>query len=316
MLFSKDMIISHPFSGEDDLYLLKDFVTSIMATDMRHSYWHVGDLLWGIYKDTVFDPRQNIHLWVNEQGELLSFTWINAHEVVLQVSPRFRGSHLNDLLLEEMLAWGEERQRKSLADRVTESVPSFCAFEDDFPLIDMFTRHKYGRDEFHDLHMSRDLNLPIPEAVLPEGWTIRHVGGEDEFDERVALHREVWQRSKVTLEAYRRMRGVAGYTPELDLVAVAPGGTFASYCICWLDPVNKIGEFEPVGTHSAYRGKGLGKIVMLEGLRRLKAFGMQRAIVCSLGSNEASKKLYASVGFRTYNKLYNYTRRTDRLRYL
>jgi hypothetical protein len=65
MLFSEDIIKSHPFSGEDDLYLLKDFVTSVMATDMRHSYWHVGDLLWGIYKDTIFDPRQNIGRFPN-----------------------------------------------------------------------------------------------------------------------------------------------------------------------------------------------------------------------------------------------------------
>ena len=40
----------------------------------------------------------------------------------------------------------------------------------------------------------------------------------------------------------------------------------------------------------------------------LKAFGMQTAIVCSLGTNEPSKKLYASVGFQTYNKLSTYTR--------
>ena len=71
MLFSRDIIISHSFSGEDDLYLLKDFVTSVMANDMRHSYWHVGDLLWGIYKDTIFDPRHNIRLWENEQVWLL-----------------------------------------------------------------------------------------------------------------------------------------------------------------------------------------------------------------------------------------------------
>jgi len=304
----RDIIISRPFSGNNDLPLLKDFVTSAMANDMRHSYWHVGDLLWGIYKDTIFDPRQNVRLWENEQGELQSFTWINANEVVLQVSPRLRGSRLNDLLLEEMLAWGEERQRKSLEERGTESIPSFSAFEDDFPLIDMFRRHEYERDEFHVLHMSKDLNQPVPEAVLPEGWTVRHVGGEDEFEERVALHREVWRRSKVTLDAYRRLRGVPGYTPELDLVAVSAIGTFASYCICWLDPVNRIGEFEPVGTHSAFRGRGLGKAVMLEGLRRLKAFGMQTAIVCSLGNNEASKRLYESLGLRTYNNRYNYTK--------
>ena len=56
----RDIIISRPFSGNNDLPLLKDFVTSAMANDMRHSYWHVGDLLWGIYKDAIFDPRQSI----------------------------------------------------------------------------------------------------------------------------------------------------------------------------------------------------------------------------------------------------------------
>ena len=73
----------------------------------------------------------------------------------------------------------------------------------------------------------------------------------------------MWYPSKVTLEAYRRMRSVSDYTPELDIVVVAPDGTFAAYCICWLDPVNKIGEFEPVGTRETFRGKGLGKAVML-----------------------------------------------------
>ena len=71
MLFSRDIIISRPFSRENDLPLLKDFVTTVMANDMQHSYWHVVDLLWGIYKDTIFDPRHNIRLWENEQVWLL-----------------------------------------------------------------------------------------------------------------------------------------------------------------------------------------------------------------------------------------------------
>jgi hypothetical protein len=41
---------------------------------------------------------------------------------------------------------------------------------------------------------------------------------------RLAIHRDVWYPSKVTLEAYRRMRSVSGYTPELDIVVVAPDG--------------------------------------------------------------------------------------------
>jgi ribosomal protein S18 acetylase RimI-like enzyme len=104
------------------------------------------------------------------------------------------------------------------------------------------------------------------------------------------------------------LRTKPGYTPELDLVAVSPEGTFASYCICWLDPVSKIGEFEPVGTRTVFRGKGLGKAVMLEGLRRLKASGMETAIVYSAGGNQASRKLYESVGFEVYGRAYEYVR--------
>lgn len=105
------------------------------------------------------------------------------------------------------------------------------------------------------------------------------------------------------------MRDIAGYTPECDFVAVAPDGIFASYCICWLDTVNNIGEFEPVGTRPAFRGKGFGKALMLHALRRLQAQGMHTAIVCTGGSNEPAWRLYESVGFQTYNRSFDYSKR-------
>ena len=155
----------------------------------------------------------------------------------------------------------------------------------------------------------RDLHEPIPDEPLPEGFAVRHVAEEAEFEERVSIHREVWHPSKVTLEAYRRMRTVQGYMPELDLVATTPEGVFASYCICWFDPVSKSGEFEPVGTRAAFRRKRLGRAIMLEGLRRLKACGAQTALVTSEGSNQAALTLYQSVGFRIINRDYGYIKK-------
>jgi mycothiol synthase len=293
---------SRPFSGENDLQILKTYVSNTISEEMQRSYWHVGDLVWGIYQNTIFDPQKNVRLWENDQGDLLGFTWSNSHEIMLQVSPRLDSSEVHELL-EQMLGWGEERQK---ALSTNETASSFYAFDDDLPLKNILLRYGYRREDFHVLHMRRDLNQTIPRTVLPEGWFVRHIAGENEFEKRVALHREVWHPSKVTLESYRRLRTILGYTPELDLVAVSPEGTFASYCICWLDPVSKIGEFEPVGTRSTFRGKGLGKAVMLEGLRRLKTSGMQTAIVYSVGSNQASKKLYESVGFEVYNRSSGY----------
>jgi mycothiol synthase len=300
------IITSRPFAGPEDLSRLKSLVTACMADDMQHSYWHVGDLVWGMYQNTVSDPRQNVRLWEDEAGELVGFAWREKYDTVLQVVPQYRH---DSTLLGEMLLWGEMRQREAAAQEGVDPLYTVAAFEDDFLLLDLLAQQGFQRDEFYMLLMRRDLSQPIPEGKLPEGWSMRHVAGEDEFEQRVDIHREVWHPSKVTLEGYRRMRGIAGYTPELDLVAVAPDGTFVSYCICWLDPVNKIGEFEPVGTRLAFRGKGVGKAVMLEGLRRLQAHGMQTAIVISVGNNEPAWRLYESVGFQTYNRLFDYSKR-------
>jgi ribosomal protein S18 acetylase RimI-like enzyme len=56
--------------------------------------------------------------------------------------------------------------------------------------------------------------------------------------------------------------------------------------------------FEPVGTHPDFQRKGLGKAVMVEGMRRMKAAGMRRAVVGFDPNNAAAFALYTSMGFR------------------
>jgi len=125
---------------------------------------------------------------------------------------------------------------------------------------------------------------------------------------RCTARSEVWNPSRVTLEAYRRLRAAPGYTPEIDLVAVASDGVFASYCICWLDPANRTGEFEPVGTRPAYQRQGFGRAVIAESLRRLKARGATDATVLTPQSNERGVALYESVGFHVAGSEYDYVK--------
>jgi ribosomal protein S18 acetylase RimI-like enzyme len=297
---------SRPYAGDADRDRLRDLVVAAGAGE-RPNYWHVGDLLWGLYQNTIFDPFANIRLWEGGAGELRGFGWFSPPVVLeWEVDPRFGRAESLD---EEILAWGEARRRALLEQSDGERLFLASARDDDPEKIALLTRHGFKRDDYHMLNMRRDLEQPIPDLAPPSGFVVRHVGGEAEWAERVETHREVWNPSKVTLEAYRRLRGAPGYTPELDLVAVAPDGAFASYCICWLDPANQTGEFEPVGTRAAFRGQGVGKAVMLEGLRRLKAHGARTAIVYSVGDNVASVRLYESVGFRTITKNYYYSKR-------
>jgi mycothiol synthase len=301
------MATSRPYAGDIDRDRMRDLIVAATADASRPNYWYVGDLIWGLYQNVIFDPFQHVRLWEEADGVLLGFAWFSPPSVLeWEVDPRLV---TGQALAEQMLAWGEAHRRSLLEAGDEERLFLTSARDDDPDKIALLQRHGFTRDEYHMLHLRRDLGEPIPDQAPPADFVVRHVAdGEDEWAARVETHREVWHPSKVTLEAYRRLRTAPDYTPELDLVAVGPDGQFASYCICWLDPENHIGEFEPVGTRAAFRGQGLGKAVMLEGLSRLKARDVDTAAVFVAGNNPAAIGLYESVGFRVLTKHWYYSK--------
>jgi ribosomal protein S18 acetylase RimI-like enzyme len=99
-----------------------------------------------------------------------------------------------------------------------------------------------------------------------------------------------------------------GYDRNLDVVAVAPGGVIAAYVNGWIDPINRIGDFGPVGARLAYRRQGLTRAVLLEGLRRFQAYRMDRACVSTGVTNTPALRLYESIGFKIVNKYLEYVK--------
>jgi mycothiol synthase len=235
-------------------------------------------------------------LWEDGDG-LAGFAMLEEPDgVLLQVRPGLSG---RGSLEGEMLQWAARQTRVVWGEGAGDEL-WIRAVED--PRLDALLRDLgFEREPDHALKMARGLDGTLPEVELLGGWTVREVGGEDELFDRVEVHREVWHPSRVTFGAYRRLRAAPGYDPRLDLVAVAPDGTFGAYCICWLDAESRTGLFEPVGTRPAYRGRGLARAVVSEGLRRLRALGAESAFVTAINGNEASAGLYASTGFDVVN---------------
>ncbi|TCO56066.1 GNAT family N-acetyltransferase [Actinocrispum wychmicini] len=148
----------------------------------------------------------------------------------------------------------------------------------------------------------RDLT-DVEQPVLPAGFRFRTA---DEAGPAAAVqaHLDAWAPSTYTAEGYQGVRQSATYRGDLHILVEAPDGTMASSTIMWLDEANKTAEFEPVGTHPGYRRLGLGRAMLLHGMRQARAAGATHVTVACLGGpgHPAARGLYYSVGFRELSR--------------
>jgi ribosomal protein S18 acetylase RimI-like enzyme len=271
-------------------------------------YVHVGDVNWWLfYPDQSAEFAQRIYLW-EDRDDVLGWCLLTPAECALDVfvHPRLRGT----AQAEQMFLWAEERLAAMVKAEGKDRLEVFWVFETDDWRAPFVESRGYTKKNA-DPHFMRSLADPIPSPTLPEGYGVRSSAGEQEAEARARASYGAFQ-SKWELDKYiqRRLSFMRSpvYEDERDMVVTAPDGRIAAFCIYWLDPVNKVGLFEPVGTHPDFQRQGLGKAVLLESLRRMKARGMETAIVSTNEGNAAAEKLYESVGFRRVNRLRLYTK--------
>ncbi len=120
----------------------------------------------------------------------------------------------------------------------------------------------------------------------------------------VRAHMDAWAPSAYTAQAYDDVRQTAAYRGDLHVLVEAPDGTMRASTIMWLDEANRTVEFEPVGTHPDYRGRGLARAMLLHGLHLARDAGATRATVACIGSpgRAAARNLYYSLGFRELSR--------------
>lgn len=117
----------------------------------------------------------------------------------------------------------------------------------------------------------RDL-AGVEDPVPPDGFRFR-TAGEAGPDAAVRAHVDAWAPSTYTAEGYEGVRRMAAYRADLHLLVEGPDGTMAASTIMWLDRANRTAEFEPVGTHAAYRRRGLATAMLLHGMHLVREPG-------------------------------------------
>lgn len=150
----------------------------------------------------------------------------------------------------------------------------------------------------------QSLEGEIEKPQLPEDYTVHSMSEDIELIKRYELGYKIFNsvesyEPNIPEYFYARLKAPM-YRKDLDIVTKYKDGTLASCCILWFDEETKTGVLEPVGTHPDHRKKGLGKVVILEALNRLKALGGKAAYVICHGEDRMA--FYSSTGFKCYDK--------------
>lgn len=263
------------------------------------------DLPYRLASWSLDDPR-NASLWEDETGSLLGFAVIQLpwFSVDTCAHPAACDAGIEEL----MLVWVTERAQE-IVDQTGQMLTLYIdAFEHNLDRLALLAAHGFVAEHPSTIRMACSLNRVLPAPMLPSGFTLRPIDGERELREYVALHRAAFGAADMTIEWRKRTLQMPQYVPELDVVAVAPNGRLAAFCICWLGPKEGEGYVEPLGVHPDFAGLGLGRAVLLEGLWRLQAHGATVALIDRYENDESARLLYESLGFRTHLRTVTYAR--------
>ena len=288
-----------PFSGGRDLEAMLALARATTIANL-----HLVNLPYRL-SSWALDDLDNVGLWVSAGGQLRAWAVTQAPFWTIDYTydPE-RGVALH----REILSWADDRARRLLGTPFGHPCWFVTVFADqterirDLEAAGFACQSEVGEDSWSKVLLQHAMEAPLADQLLPTGLTIRPLADESEVGAYVQLHRAVFESKSMTAEWRSRVLRQPEYRADLDLVAAAPDGRLAAFCVGWLgnDADGRcLGQIEPLGVHEDFRNLGLGRAILCEGLRRLYSRGADKVYVETDKYRNAALGLYEGVGFRS-----------------
>ena len=284
------MPVLHPYTSEpgftDDFFRVRDFLMRINEHEVTTPGFLWARWEWAFclpYQDR--DALARIGLW-EDDGTVVALAAYESTlgEAYLVCDPGHRD------LLPQMVD-------HALTALATDDGSLRVVVPDgDRDLQRLLLGHGFRATQARDPNTVIDLTGPLT-CPTPEGYRLASVA--DEFDVE-AFNRLLWRgfghpgeapAGPEDLEWRRRSVSGPGIVPELNILVVAPDGSYAAYCGVWHHPGTPYVLVEPVCTDPAHRRRGSASAAIMEALRRSAARGATEAFV------GADLPVYLSLGF-------------------
>lgn len=264
-----------------DVPLMQEVLASALANDGDRYSVHPGDLAWWMFHA---DPRYPDHLTF----------WLQGHRGVLVIdsrTPEINAFSVPGEPVTPLIEWAQRR----LGGRGDVGWVS----DDDDELVSYLESNGYAPAETDRSYRWDLTKVEVPAPQLPDGWTLRHVEGEHEADNRRKASHGAFKSTMgpdMHLERYLTFMRSSVYAPDRDLVALSPDGRIASFMVWWPDQ-SGVAQIEPFGTHPDFQRQRIGTALMHHGLRMMKEAGMRMARVITEDARSDAISFYEAIGF-------------------
>jgi GNAT superfamily N-acetyltransferase len=294
-----------------DFNRLSRFISENNAHIRSHSTWCLGrfvDWKYGLWGDKLSTPgfwKKNAQLWFDGFGEVVGFA-ISENggcdtAIITARGYRFLFEEILHWVLEN---WGDREPALSIEITALQTLEAKLLEQNGFERDSSFYRSHF------------DLTKELVERFsLEEGFRVVDMHNHPDYRAQRVLRQNAFagqddlpeEEISRLLKLYGYVRESPIYHPQTDVCIVAPDGQFVAGCEALIDAWNAEADIERVCTHSSYRRRGFGRVVIQECLYRLRDMGMQRAYIT--GYSEAAMGLYGSLGAqkRTESLIYKRT---------
>lgn len=290
------------YQGEPDRAALVDLITRIRPLERLADYPNLIDLQELL---SLPEVRERTRLWHDPAGRLAGYAFVDEmSNLYFEADPG-----MGEAFDESLLDWAMGEARQAALERRQSDPPGLSCRSDDPQRAALLERRGFTRLP-GALHLVRPLDQPVPAPVLPPGFTIRPSQGAAEAEAWVRLHRLAHGTEYMTVERRLSILGADDYDPALDLVAVAPDGRLAAYCVGTISHSQnaltgrKDGYTDPVATHPDFQRRGLCRALLYATMRLLQERGIQTARLGTSQENLAMQSAAASAGFQLEAETY------------
>lgn len=242
--------------------------------------------------------EESIGIWENEAGDVVGVVCPDEHvpwhpvfgQVHIQRHPDY--THL----LAEILDYAEKSFTRSGMFRTR-------IYEHDHDLLNIVKQRGYEKDATYHECDSEYVIKKLPESFLSDRFRFQSMADENNIEKRRKIFGRAFRHPAPqewpTAFSYKELQKAPDYRKDLDLYIVGPDGEYVACCIVWFDEKNKIAALEPVGSIVL----GMGREVVMEGIRRAAALGAESVWVGS------GQRFYIAIGFKKKHTSYRWVKK-------